>query len=494
MDNYKNKKIYQILFNIFLLLVLPIVVLAPMGTWIPLIVLALITICFTKSFKNIIFEKKYTVLIVTFILCTLLSYFLLNFDIKTINTLIGLYFIIFSFLTILILYESKTDYKFTTIQLVISLVISFLIIILDYTFQIGFKLWLSYNLDFKNFSNFYSFKKWISFTEFHSKHQLMIENYLSNTYDRGITALSVLAVPICALCVFFKMKKTAFLVFSITVIGLCTFFNTTALISFLLAFLLFFYLVFIKFIKKKTFLILMLIYFIITPFFLGNLNYKSFSDYEKELEVKYDLLHKKVLNDYPFFYIYKNNDNAHLENVTRYYCCPFYEMAFKAFKKADKKIPILLYSLNYYVLILEEKMLHRRVIWSFSKEKILEKPLFGHGMFSSKVIGDQYKIKNIDNKMLSAMPLHPHNSILQLWLELGVLGVFLFYIFLYNIINQIYEIKKINSKYAAFSLVSLFQIFLIGQLSYGFWQTWWISIIFINILIYNILYKKLLQK
>ena len=314
MDNYKNKKIYQILFNIFLLLVLPIVVLAPMGTWIPLIVLALITLCFTKSFKNITFDKKYTVLIVTFILYTLLSYSLLNFDIKTINTLISLYFICFSFLTILILYESKTDYKFTTILLVISLVISFLIIILDYIFQIGFKLWLSNNLDFKNFNNFYTFKKWISFTEFQKNHQLMIENYLSNTYDRGITALSVLAVPICALCIFFNMKKTAFLVFFITVIGLCTFFNTTALISFLLAFLLFFYLVFIKFIKKKTFLILMLVYFIISPFFLGNLNYKSFSDYENELEEKYDLLHKKILNDYPFFYIYKNNDNAHLEN------------------------------------------------------------------------------------------------------------------------------------------------------------------------------------
>ena len=338
MYNYKKKNFYQILFNIFLLLVLPIVVLAPMGTWIPLMVLALITICFTKSFKNIKFDKKYTVLIVTFILYTLFSYSLLNFDIKTINTLISLYFIIFSFLTILILYESKTDYKLTTILLVISLVISFLIIILDYTFQIGFKLWLSNNLDFKNFSNFYTFKKWISFTEFQSKHQLMIENYLSNTYDRGITALSVLAVPICALCISFKMKKTAFLLFSITVIGLCTFFNTTALISFLLAFLLFVYLTFIKFIKKKTFLILMLIYFIISPFFLGNLNYKSFADYENKLNDKYDLLHEKVLNDYPFFYIYKNNNNADLENVTSDYCCPFYEMAFIAFKKADKKI------------------------------------------------------------------------------------------------------------------------------------------------------------
>ena len=152
-----------------------------------------------------------------------------------------------------------------------------------------------------------------------------------------------------------------------------------------------------------------------------------------------------------------------------------------------------MYSLNYYILILETKIIHRRVIWSFSKEKILEKPLFGHGIFSSRNLGDQYKIINSNNKMLPAIPLHPHNSILQIWLELGVIGIILFYIFLYKIINKIYEIKKINRKYAAFSLVSLFQIFLIGQFSYGFWQIWWISIIFINILIYNILYKKLLQ-
>ena len=491
MDSFKNKKIYQIFFNIFFLLVLPISVLAPMGTWIPLIVLALATLCTTNGFKNITFHKKYIFLLSTFILFTSLSYFLLNFDIKTINRLISLYFILFSFLIVLSLYEPKTDYKFTTIQLVISLVISFFIIILDYTFQIGFKLWLSNNLDFKNFSNFYSLKKWISFSEFYNNHQLIIENYLSNTYDRGITALSVLAVPIYALCIFFNMKKTAFLAFLITVIGLFTFFNITALISFLLAFLLFFCLVFIKFFKKKTLLILMLIYFIISPFFLGNLNYNSFSDYENKLQTKHKLLHKKILNDYPYFYL-DNNDNLHSVN-DQGNCCPFYEKAFKTFYNEDKKIPILFHSFNYYKLKLETKIIHRRVIWSFSKQKILENPLLGHGMFSSRAIGDQHKIKNHNNKMLSAIPLHPHNSILQLWLELGIIGIILFYIILSNIINKIYEIKKINSKYAAFSLVSLFQIFLIGQFSYGFWQTWWISIIFINILIYNILYKKLLQ-
>ena len=100
--------------------------------------------------------------------------------------------------------------------------------------------------------------------------------------------------------------------------------------------------------------------------------------------------------------------------------------------------------MNYYLLRLEGGIIHRRIIWSFSKEKILERPLFGHGIFSSRDIGDQYKILNNDDKILSAIPLHPHNSILQLWLELGVIGIIFFYFFLYKIMNKIYQIKKKN--------------------------------------------------
>ena len=97
-----------------------------------------------------------------------------------------------------------------------------------------------------------------------------------------------------------------------------------------------------------------------------------------------------------------NNDNLQSVN-DQGNCCPFYEKAFKTFYNEDKKIPILFHSFNYYKLKLETKIIHRRVIWSFSKQKILENPLLGHGMFSSRAIGDQHKIKNHNNKMLSAM-------------------------------------------------------------------------------------------
>ena len=136
MVNYNYKKTYQILFNIFLLLVLPVSVLAPMGTWIPLMVLALITICFTKSFKNVKFDKEYMVLLLIFMLITILSFVLLNLDIKTLSRLLSLYFIIFSFITVCIFFDSEINFKSTSIQLTISFIVSFLIIILDDFYQI----------------------------------------------------------------------------------------------------------------------------------------------------------------------------------------------------------------------------------------------------------------------------------------------------------------------------------------------------------------------
>ena len=203
------------------------------------------------KYENITFEKKYIIFLVTFLIVTLLSIDMLNFNIKILSKLLSLYFLFFCFITILSLYEYKISHKYTTIQLSVSFIISFLIIIIDYFYQIGLKLWLANNLDFKNFNNFYSLKNCISLSEFKNNNQSIIKDYLYNTYDRGITALSMLAIPICALCIFYNLKKMAFGILIITVVGLCSFYNITALISFILAFLLFLYLFFIKFLKKK---------------------------------------------------------------------------------------------------------------------------------------------------------------------------------------------------------------------------------------------------
>jgi O-antigen ligase len=128
------------------------------------------------------------------------------------------------------------------------------------------------------------------------------------------------------------------------------------------------------------------------------------------------------------------------------------------------------------------------MIWSYTKEKILERPLVGHGFFSSRFIGEDYKIIDIKNDKKSAIPLHPHNFIMQVWLELGLLGIIVFYFFIYNLIKRLKPFTEKQFYLSAFPIVSFIQVFFIGQLSYGFWQSWWIAIIIINFMLYSILF------
>jgi O-antigen ligase len=86
---------------------------------------------------------------------------------------------------------------------------------------------------------------------------------------------------------------------------------------------------------------------------------------------------------------------------------------------------------------------HRLSIWNFTADRVAERPIVGRGLETSKVIpGNKTRPDGID----AALPLHPHNAALQMWLELGVAA-------------------------AAGCFVSATVFALI---SYGIWQSWWL--------------------
>ena len=89
------------------------------------------------------------------------------------------------------------------------------------------------------------------------------------------------------------------------------------------------------------------------------------------------------------------------------------------------------------------------------------------------------------------MPLHPHNSILQVWLELGMIGIMIFLMFIKVLLNIIYMHYKISPIASTITIFSFFQIFITGQIAYGFWQSWWIAIIIIIFILYTVLFYTL---
>ena len=119
--------------------------------------------------------------------------------------------------------------------------------------------------------------------EFKNQQNSTILNYLNNTYDRGITSLIILALPISTICYLYNYKLLGLSVFILSLI-LTLIYSTFAIkiaYMFSIIFAAIFYLKYDLF--KKYFLFFLALYFLLSPFILGIFNYKEFSNYEKKI-------------------------------------------------------------------------------------------------------------------------------------------------------------------------------------------------------------------
>lgn len=117
---------------------------------------------------------------------------------------------------------------------------------------------------------------------------------------------------------------------------------------------------------------------------------------------------------------------------------------------------------------------HRLGIWRHVGGKALERPWRGHGFDASRYLGragDTVK-GNKAGSRLEALPLHPHNAILQLWLELGIIGVAAFLLIFAGVIRAIWRYGG-HAAIGAAAAASLASYLTVASLSFGVWQSWW---------------------
>lgn len=136
---------------------------------------------------------------------------------------------------------------------------------------------------------------------------------------------------------------------------------------------------------------------------------------------------------------------------------------------------------------------HRLVIWHFTGSRIAERPVLGWGLDSAKSIpdGDQRVVDYVDQTELTkmgkktresmreavVMPLHPHNAVLQVQLELGMAGLVALAAFLVLTIRAIptngpWMIRGCRMGLFAGALS-------VACVSFGVWQSWWVSSLFL---------------
>ncbi|WP_410526082.1 O-antigen ligase family protein [Rickettsia endosymbiont of Ceutorhynchus obstrictus] len=149
-------------------------------------------------------------------------------------------------------------------------------------------------------------------------------------------------------------------------------------------------------------------------------------------------------------------------------------------------IPIIAGNINpryiseKYASSIQESAQHRLFIWHFVANKIAEKPIFGYGFASSKYIEvkDSEIIKH-NGIEWHPLPLHPHNNILQVILETGLIGLILFLALIYKYLKQISNLTRQNNNcqnYQSISYACFINYYFIGMVSYSIWQVWWVAV------------------
>ena len=117
----------------------------------------------------------------------------------------------------------------------------------------------------------------------------------------------------------------------------------------------------------------------------------------------------------------------------------------------------------------------RLYILDYVYERIIQHPLIGWGFDSSRAIG-QETISGVGNE---SIPLHPHNLWAQTWLELGLVGLALV-VSLAVAVTMTIAASGRGRTAAAAAAAAVATYLLIGNISYGMWQNWWLALAWLN--------------
>lgn len=113
--------------------------------------------------------------------------------------------------------------------------------------------------------------------------------------------------------------------------------------------------------------------------------------------------------------------------------------------------------------------LHRVLIWNFTVDRIAERPVLGWGLDSARHLGEGQTV-DVRGKTVDALPLHPHNGVLQVWVETGLPGIALL---VGGILWLTRRRRGVEVDPAMPALAAAAAS--IGLTAYGLWQMHWLA-------------------
>ena len=111
----------------------------------------------------------------------------------------------------------------------------------------------------------------------------------------------------------------------------------------------------------------------------------------------------------------------------------------------------------------------RLEIWTYAGELIRDNPWIGYGLDASRPLNRELLLEGFT---VEALPMHPHNATLHVWLETGAVGAVLLATTLVAMGGRIAGAQNL-SRLQAVGAVWVFVVYVsLIVFSYGVWQEW----------------------
>ncbi|HSE80041.1 MAG TPA: O-antigen ligase family protein [Alphaproteobacteria bacterium] len=121
---------------------------------------------------------------------------------------------------------------------------------------------------------------------------------------------------------------------------------------------------------------------------------------------------------------------------------------------------------------------HRIKIWRFVSDAIGERPAVGWGLNAARELPGRLSTDGAARiaPTTEEISLHPHNAFLQIWLELGVVGVVMTCLLLWRVTRGAWRLADGGGRgAAAVTLAAIAAGSLVAVTGYGIWQAWWLA-------------------
>lgn len=122
----------------------------------------------------------------------------------------------------------------------------------------------------------------------------------------------------------------------------------------------------------------------------------------------------------------------------------------------------------------------RLEIWRATAEAALERPIVGWGLESSRMFG----LREMPGVDWTIGPIHhPHNPILQIWVELGAVGVALAAAIMVGVVMAV---SALPARRRSFAYGAITATLAVSSVSHGAWQSWWTGLLMIMVALFAI--------